>query len=844
LRTRRRAVAWGVGLAALLAPATAAAAPELSVADRLQDRRALVSGERAYSVGFQDGRFYANGWHITGEMGGVWTPPLKLVDGVWFGIDGQWVGQATEFRSGWGYTEMDFPDTARLGVERTDYAADGGRAVLFGLKLTNPSHRKRTATVMVDAHSELMGAYPWGFTGVTPNASDNLADTAAFDGRGLVFREQGKLPHANAEVHDWAALVGSDRRPISGATGTTNRGDQGDIECTGTEPAPGPMPSECDDGPFGNGKGGQLRYEVRLKGHDSETLWIAVAGSDEGLGAARAELEKATKDPARALRRKVRDREQASRWTQLSLPGDRRLQDGIDWGKQNLIDSTQAAEDLEVRHVNQGKAYPAPAGEVPYVRFRGAGWPDYPWMFGTDGEYTAFASVALGQFEPTMDHMRGLRDVSEIANEGSGKLVHEVVTDGSIWFGSNTDPGNTDETVKFPSIVALLWRWTGDDSFRDEMYDFTVRNMEYVAANLDADNDGWLEGLGNVEREGMGPEKLDNNVYYIRGLYDLADMARSKRDWTVYGWARERADDLSSRFEDTWWMETERLYADSLGAGNVKIQQKHWITGTPMDAVLKVGNRTVPGLAAFANGDRSLALHETDCFSGQRPLNRGLFHTGCGGGPTGAGEAQIFTLNTAIQAVGEGNYGRLGAEQQKRYIDANIETMFSQPATNGTPDEMPGAMPEIVPSPLFGKNIDRCWTCRSMFIQAWGNMGTAWPVVNQHFGVRPDLGRGRLEVVPQLPSDAPIAAEDIRLGDGSVDVKAARHGKRYVTKVDTHKVDLRRLRIGHTLARGSDVRTVKLDGRRVHWRERRTNRGLEVTVRARDGDHRLVVVTG
>jgi hypothetical protein len=102
LRIRRRAVAWGVGLAALAAPPAAAAAPELSVADRLQDRRALVSGERAYSVGFQDGRFYANGWHITGEMGGVWTPPLKLLDGVWFGVDGQWVGPATRFRSGWG----------------------------------------------------------------------------------------------------------------------------------------------------------------------------------------------------------------------------------------------------------------------------------------------------------------------------------------------------------------------------------------------------------------------------------------------------------------------------------------------------------------------------------------------------------------------------------------------------------------------------------------------------------------------------------------------------------------------------------------------------------------------
>ena len=58
------------------------------------------------------------------------------------------------------------------------------------------------------------------------------------------------------------------------------------------------------------------------------------------------------------------------------------------------------------------------------------------------------------------------------------------------------------------------------------MYDFAVRNLRYVADRLDADNDGWPEGLGNVERTGMGPEKLDNAVYFIRGLYDLADMAR------------------------------------------------------------------------------------------------------------------------------------------------------------------------------------------------------------------------------------------------------------------------------------------------------------------------------
>ena len=130
----------GLVLAAalLLAPAARAATPEASTTDRLQDRREVASGDRAYVEGFEDGRFYANGWHIAGEMGGVWTPPLKLVDGVWFGLDDQWVGPATKFTSGWGYTRYDLPDTDGLQVARTDFVPDGRRAALFGLKLTNP----------------------------------------------------------------------------------------------------------------------------------------------------------------------------------------------------------------------------------------------------------------------------------------------------------------------------------------------------------------------------------------------------------------------------------------------------------------------------------------------------------------------------------------------------------------------------------------------------------------------------------------------------------------------------------------------------------------------------------
>src|SRR5262249_4835163 len=194
--------------------------------------------------------------------------------------------------------------------------------------------------------------------------------------------------------------------------------------------------------------------------------------------------------------------------------------------------------------------------------------------------------------------------------------------------------------------------------------------------------------------------------------------------------------------EDAWWMPDMTQYADSLkNPDNAQSFQKHWIGVTPMEAELTVDGQAVPGLAQADHANPALDGRETDCFSGTPPFNPGLFHTGCGGGPEGKGERVIFGLTTSIASVGEGNYGRLGAGQQQRYTGALAETMFGEPATGGTPDEQPGAMPEIFPSPDQGANIDRCWTCRSMFMQSWDNYGTAGAVVHQWLGVRADPGR-------------------------------------------------------------------------------------------------------
>jgi hypothetical protein len=838
---------------AAAAPGRLPRSPELTESTRLDDRRAVVIGERLYSTWSEDGLYPAAGFHTRGEMGGVWSPPVKLLDGMWFGVDGRWLGgdvPARRFASGWGYTRTEYAASDGVRVDRTDVVPDGPRAGLVGLTLRSDTARRVSLTM--DAHSELMSSYPWGET--QPSQSTvNRQDTGSVRDGALVFREQAGPGHPLG-AHDWAAVVGSTLTPTGSELGPDFRGPQDPaLICPASGPNAPEQPARCDDTEYGAGTGGRLTYDVAVPADRPVTVWFAVGGSDKGVAPARAASRRVLAAPEALLAQKVARREAVDARTRVSLPGDPLLERSVRWSKQNLADSVQQARDLRLRWVDAGRRFPPPEGTLAQARWLGAGWPDYPWLFGTDGEYTAFASVAMGQFGPIKDHLRALRDVSEIINERSGKVVHEVTPDGAVYFGANEDPGNTDETSKFPSAVALVWRWTGDDAFRDEMYDFSVRGMRYVVERLDEDGDGWPEGLGNVERPGMGEEKLDNTVYTIRGLRDLADMARSKGDTATAQWASSVAGRMERRYEETWWFGGDaRQYADSLtDPGNEKVFQRHWIGVTPMDAMLVRPGRATRPLAGDAHGRIALDQRERPCYTGMF----GLYHTGTGPTSAPAGnpgpscdsvvssvpsERNVFSLNTAIMGVAEGNFGRLGRDQQQRYTTGNARIQLDPSVW-----EMPGAMPEIAPEGDFTPNIDRKFTERSMVLQAWGAYGTLWPVVAQQLGVSPDLGRDHVSVVSQVPEGQHrVAGRNIALGgDGSVGVRATSGGGGLRTQVRLSRAGTS-LTIGHVLPDGSAVRQVRLDGRPVDWRVVRTARGRELVADTTAGSHELVVRLG
>jgi hypothetical protein len=790
----------------------------LPVSSQLDLRRYAAAGDRAYELGTEDGRYPAMGFHTRGEMGGIWIPPIKLLDGIWFGINGQWIGPATTFTSGFGYVRMALPTTGGVQLTRTDFAPDGVRAVEFGLTLTAPS-AATTVNLNMDAHSELMSAYPWGFT--TPDQTTfNLPDQASFNGQQLVFTDNGTPPAANATPHSWAAMVGATGlTPASHATGTDFRGPQDPpVICpVGSQPDK----FRCDDTAYGKGAGGELTYSVSVPAHSSRTVWFTVAGSDQGLGDAQSQYQTASANPAAEFAAKQAARQQVNSQTQVSLPGDPLLAQSVTWSKQDLADLTQQADNLHIRDTEEGTVYPAPLATVPSIRFEGAGFPDYPWMFATDQEYTMFALLAAGQFSTAEDGLRSLATVSEIANHDSGKVVHETVTDGSVYFGLNDEPGDIDETAKFPDAVAMVWRWTGDNGFRDQMYAFVKKNMQYMINLANSGDDLWPDGSGNVESSVLGADAVDVAVYTIRGLYDLADMATSKGDTATAQWAQSHAAAMVAKFSGDWWMPSIPQFADSLNdPSNSQNMQRWWTAVTPMEAELYLGTTPQPGLVPPSEALPALALRQTSCYSG----TYGMYVEGAPGCDSGTYQGhtqQAYTLNTGVMAVGLGNYGQLGAQQ--RYTD-DLATLQL-----GSVAEQPGAMPEIGPSPDFTANINEPFNERSSLDQSWGTYGVLWPVVHQQLGIGPQLGNGLLEVLPSVPpGQSSVSGTNIRVGSGSVDVAARHDGSSWTTTVTASLTCT--LHVGATLPANAQVHLVTLNGSRVSYTVRDTNAGRQILV--------------
>src|SRR5580704_16265956 len=531
----------------------AGASPTISATSQLSERRFVAAGTQAYVVGVEDGTFPPIGWHTTGQMGGVFTPPVKLLDGLWFGLAGSWLDAATTYTTGPGFVRMTFPVTA-------------------------------------GAHSEVSATYPWGSTTPTWDQFNNQNTVSA--AQGVITFNQEKTP--------WYAEVGSATAPASTATGS---GDWGPT-------------SPTDQATFGTkGEGGQLTWNLAVPAA-GRTLWLGVSGSQNGSASASQALQQALANPAALLDSKISERDSVAAQTSLQVP-DSGVQQALLWSKLNLSDPNPTIENAAIRDVKASTVYPAPLATVPQLSAIDAAYPDYAEFFGTDGAYSTYGLAVSGQWQTAANWLNAMRTVSEIENGGTGKVVHEVTATGAVYFGDNSDPGDINETAQFAIAADLTWQWSGDNAVLADNYKFIAAGEHYLASLATGPGHLWPVGDGIVENPSLGGEALDVASETVQALGALHDMAVAMHDSATASWAAQRQNAMLQAFGQWWIKSqnlyadsmcaaASSAAGSSCTAAGQQLQQRWWTSVAPMEQ----------DIAPVPDADAALNQLETPTFTG------------------------------------------------------------------------------------------------------------------------------------------------------------------------------------------------------------------------------------
>jgi len=307
--------------------------PERENTVNLNDMRYVTAGDRAYLVGVQDGSQVSElsqqpangiGWHITGQMGGVWAHPIKLLQEYQLFLNGTPLPAATKFVSGAGYVRLELPATQGMAISETQFAPDGLPVVLVGVQLQNLNTGTTSSELAITAQSEMITSFPWSGTNPT-SESVHQQDAVTFDST------TGALQFTQPAHPSWVALVAAALDPQDRSTGFQSLGAS----------ALGPAGSR-------NGAAGTLTYRVTLAGHSSTTVWFAVAGSnvakDEAVGALQLGLTSAKG----LLNAKIANRQQVLAQANIQVP-DPGVQAAFDWGKLDLASMRRSVRNVMAR---------------------------------------------------------------------------------------------------------------------------------------------------------------------------------------------------------------------------------------------------------------------------------------------------------------------------------------------------------------------------------------------------------------------------------------------------------------------------------------------------------------
>jgi glycogen debranching enzyme len=686
----------------------------------------VTAGDRAYLIGTQNGNFPDMGHHVPGEMGGLWLPPIKLIDGFQARITevgtnkGILLSESREmitypygnlFRYGRALDDLD--------IERFQFSPDHQQGLIIQYRFRNLSSRTRQLR------------FKWSVkTDLRPGWNPHLVGTQDRDGPDVVDWDPDKGIFIAKDIYNpwfcvWGALVpAADARRIE---------------------HPDPIRTN------GRGLTAASSYTVTVGAHATSILTFVVSGSTTSRSNAVAVYDHLAKDHDRLLAEKVALYRSIIDRARIRIP-DRRLQDVYNWSRINM--------EWLVR-------------DVPGVgRGLSAGFMEYPWWFGTE-TYSLHALTDTGNFRLAMQTLRLLRDQSYKAN-GNGRIAHEITTEGQV-----TNRGNTQETAQFVMTVGKVYQWTGDGAFAREMYPAVKRGIDWLLGTMRPNKDLFPEGYGITEILGLNAQVIDVAVYTQQALEAAADIAEAVHDEKASDRYRKLACKFKAEINQRLWIEKDGTYGDFYGSrsqavtaaegsiAQIELKGAHKLTREDKDLIAHY-RRLQAQFAAMPDGERAWITNEnwviaTPLETGIAPRARAIRlldkirreNTGEYGPYLSAVDRHsMMTISTGAEAVAEGEYGRI--DDAMWYVDKIAQT-FNRVT--------PGSMSEMMPD-------------KGCFTIAWTSYGIVVPLVEHVFGIQPDAADKTIVFEPHLPTGwEDISIEDLPVGTNLVSFSRARTEK-------------------------------------------------------------------
>ncbi len=743
--------------------------------DGEQQRLYAVCGTRLYSIATLSGGFPDLGGHQIGEMGGIWAPPLKLLDGYWLGIRQQrqavrWLSAAATWQIAPEGVTLSYklPELG-LSVERLEWVVPDEPVLVVDLTLSRlepaPWKDSFSFDLGLVVRSDLHGAWL---------AEERLGwqdgeDLASYDSdlAAVLLRDS---------LHHWEVCVGATTSPQEWQTGKDIWGP----EYTS-----------------GRGTGAALWYRCHLTAEQPVHLRFLVAGSVSDTEPARAVFSRMIYPPP-------------------SLPADAALDAAHQRAQQAFLQPfAQCALETPDPSFNEVFAWAKLYGALLMLDVPGlgrgamAGLPEFPWWFGCDLAYGVLPMLPAGQAADAVASLRTLASKSQ----GNGKVPHEVVSHGLLFHSGNP--------VEIPLFIRALYhtyRWTGDHALLEELFPFCLQGIEQELLGRRLEPGEQVpQGASVVETPEMAAnlQALDVAVYLVEALDLLGTLAADLGNTEKAAQLHERAALLRHHLRQEWWLPKEQLFGD-LRASRAELEAllEHFTAmPSPDDS-----HRTSISLLRHVLADQQqgtdpharhpwLLVHMVQALAVDAGLPssdqaEALFErleTPEWLEPYGivlnaATNRQVMTLPTGALAAGEARYGRV---DQALAIIKRLASAFGA--------AMPGMLSEYAPN-------------GGCFMQLWSNYGVIWPVVHYFFGLRPDVSRKHLVCVPQLPAAWPSARlSNITVGPTQVSVELVATAQGIRVRLETTAPEWE-VSLGVVLPTGATVTNAALNGKLVVFR--------------------------